>query len=218
MAKEGSTVGGLMDVIGTCTSMALQYGVPLITLVDKFRHARFEPSGMTSNRDIPFAKSLIDYIFCWLGCQFIPGYADRNLPNRTPTVATPANNKTATTARELVEKTKDLADKIAEAKATGNNGKKGSKHQGPAAPAKQNPPFPTEIPVGRPVRIGSLVGASAGPIEGELQTEAVLMQKFNEQFEHFGDDAPACDICGSITVRNGTCYKCFNCGNSMGCS
>ena len=44
------------------------------------------------------------------------------------------------------------------------------------------------------------------------------MQKFNEQFEHFGDDAPACDICGSITVRNGTCYKCFNCGNSMGCS
>ena len=83
MAKEGSTVGGLMDVIGTCTSMALQYGVPLITLVDKFRHARFEPSGMTCNRDIPFAKSLIDYIFCWLGCQFIPGYADKNLPNRT---------------------------------------------------------------------------------------------------------------------------------------
>ncbi|MGD9110268.1 MAG: vitamin B12-dependent ribonucleotide reductase [Phycisphaerales bacterium] len=77
MAKEGSTVGGLMDVIGTCTSMALQYGVPLITLVDKFRHARFEPAGMTSNRDIPFAKSLIDYIFCWLGCQFIPGYAEK---------------------------------------------------------------------------------------------------------------------------------------------
>jgi ribonucleoside-diphosphate reductase alpha chain len=44
------------------------------------------------------------------------------------------------------------------------------------------------------------------------------MQQFNSQFEHFQDDAPACDICGSITVRNGTCYKCFNCGNSMGCS
>ena len=84
MAKEGSTVGGLMDVIGTCTSMALQYGVPLITLVDKFRHARFEPAGMTSNKDIPFAKSLIDYIFCWMGCQFIPGYAEKNTPNRIP--------------------------------------------------------------------------------------------------------------------------------------
>jgi ribonucleoside-diphosphate reductase alpha chain len=207
-----------MDVIGTCTSMALQYGVPLITLVDKFRHARFEPSGMTSNRDIPFAKSLIDYIFCWLGCQFIPGYADRNLPNRMPTVATPSHNKTTATARELVEKTKDLAHKIAEAKASGNNGKKTAKPQEPAAPAKQNLPFPAQLPAGRPVRIGSLVGASAGPIEGQLQTEAVLMQKFNDQFTHFGDDAPACDICGSITVRNGTCYKCFNCGNSMGCS
>ena len=115
MAKEGSTVGGLMDVIGTCTSMALQYGVPLITLVGKFRHARFEPSGMTSNRDIPFAKSLIDYIFCWLGCQFIPGYADQNIPNRA---AAPSikDNKNTTTAKQLVEKTKDLAQKIAEAK------------------------------------------------------------------------------------------------------
>ncbi|MBL7153543.1 MAG: vitamin B12-dependent ribonucleotide reductase, partial [Phycisphaerae bacterium] len=116
MAKEGSTVGGLMDVIGTCTSMALQYGVPLITLVDKFRHARFEPSGMTSNREMPFAKSLIDYIFCWLGCQFIPGYADKNLPNR-PATPNPSGNKTTTTARQLVEKTKDLAKKIAEVKA-----------------------------------------------------------------------------------------------------
>ena len=115
MAKEGSTVGGLMDVIGTCTSMALQYGVPLITLVDKFRHARFEPAGMTSNRDIPFAKSVIDYIFCWMGCQFIPGYAERNTPNRTPTAT--GENKNVTTARQVVEKTRDLAQKIAEVKA-----------------------------------------------------------------------------------------------------
>ncbi len=73
MAKEGSTVGGLMDVIGTQTSMALQYGVPVKTLCDKFRHARFEPSGMTSNPDIPFAKSLIDYIFTWIEERFVPG-------------------------------------------------------------------------------------------------------------------------------------------------
>ncbi|HDS84818.1 MAG TPA: vitamin B12-dependent ribonucleotide reductase, partial [Phycisphaerales bacterium] len=116
MAKEGSTVGGLMDVVGTCVSMALQYGVPLITLVDKFRHARFEPAGMTSNKSIPFAKSLIDYIFCWMGCQFIPGYAEKNTPNR----AAPAvENKTSTTAKELVQKTQDLAKKIGQAKAVG---------------------------------------------------------------------------------------------------
>ncbi|OHB62669.1 MAG: hypothetical protein A2Y76_09190 [Planctomycetes bacterium RBG_13_60_9] len=221
MAKEGSTVGGLMDVIGTCTSMALQYGVPLITLVDKFRHARFEPSGMTSNRDIPFAKSLIDYIFCWLGCQFIPGYADKNVPNRTAATAT--GNKNVTTARELVEKTKDLAHKIAEVKAAGNNGKKTAKTDEPkphetAFPIKQMPILHTDRITGKVTRVANLVPAPAGPASEEQQAEAAVMQQFNAQFEHFGDDAPACDICGSITVRNGTCYKCFNCGNSMGCS
>jgi ribonucleoside-diphosphate reductase alpha chain len=224
MAKEGSTVGGLMDVIGTCTSMALQYGVPLITLVDKFRHARFEPSGMTSNRDIPFAKSLIDYIYCWLGCQFIPGYADENLPNRTVAV-TGNGNKAVTTARELVEKTKDLARKIAEAKAASapGSGKKTTKDaeakpKEADAPAKQTPVSPLDRIGGRPRRIGSFAPVGANVADDGTQAEAILMKGFNEQFKHFGDDAPACDVCGSITVRNGTCYKCFNCGNSMGCS
>ena len=218
MAKEGSTVGGLMDVIGTCTSMALQYGVPLITLVDKFRHARFEPSGMTSNRDIPFAKSLIDYIFCWLGCQFIPGYADKNLPNRSGQVGVP-DNKTVTTARQLVEKTKDLAHKIAEAKAAGNNKGKsnGKDDNGKAADKKAPLTLASDRLAGAGVRIGKLVGTPASNAS-DAQPEAMTMQQFNAQFAHFGDDAPACDICGSITVRNGTCYKCFNCGNSMGCS
>ena len=222
MAKEGSTVGGLMDVIGTCTSMALQYGVPLITLVDKFRHARFEPSGMTSNRDIPFAKSLIDYIFCWLGCQFIPGYADKNLPNRAAAVKTP-ENRTATTARELVEKTKDLAHKIAEAKAAGNNGKKTPK-AGKTRPKETAPraKVAAAVHVGRlgepTARMHALAVPVAAHTDSGAQPEAALMQQFSAQFEHFGDDAPACDICGAITVRNGTCYKCFNCGNSMGCS
>ncbi len=71
MAKEGSTIGGLMDVIGTETSLALQYGVPLEALVTKFSHARFEPSGWTSNPEIPHAKSVVDYIFRFLGNTFI---------------------------------------------------------------------------------------------------------------------------------------------------
>jgi ribonucleoside-diphosphate reductase alpha chain len=220
MAKEGSTVGGLMDVIGTCTSMALQYGVPLITLVDKFRHARFEPSGMTSNRDIPFAKSLIDYIFCWLGCQFIPGYADKNTPNRTP-VSTPADNKNTTTAREVVEKTKDLARKIAEVKAGAKTKTETVVSEKPIPSAtkapKQSASAPIKISTNLPNRIGVLVGSTISETTGVLQ-EAKIMEQFNSQFAHFPDDAPACDVCGSITVRNGTCYKCYNCGNSMGCS
>ena len=214
MAKEGSTVGGLMDVIGTCTSMALQYGVPLITLVDKFRHARFEPSGMTSNRDIPFAKSLIDYIFCWMGCQFIPGYAEKNTPNRGANSGA-AENKNTTTAKKLVEKTKDLAQKIAEAKVLTREGKKTSS-------AEQTAKKATAEPRNRfgelASRIGALVGAGVIDESGGMQAEAKMMEQFNSQFAHFPTDAPACDICGSITVRNGTCYKCFNCGNSMGCS
>ena len=75
MAKEGSTISGLMDTIATLTSMALQYGVPLEVLVNKFEHVRFEPSGFTKNPEIPMAKSLIDYIFRFLGTRFGGGKA-----------------------------------------------------------------------------------------------------------------------------------------------
>src|SRR5215510_14484878 len=71
MAKEGSVVSGLMDCFATAVSMALQYGVPLQVLVDKFSHVRFEPSGFTNNSEIPIAKSIIDYIFRWLGAKFL---------------------------------------------------------------------------------------------------------------------------------------------------
>jgi ribonucleoside-diphosphate reductase alpha chain len=76
MAKEGSTVSGLMDTIATMTSIALQYGVPLKTLVDKFSHTRFEPSGFTNNREIPIAKSMMDYVFRFLGHRFLQGEAE----------------------------------------------------------------------------------------------------------------------------------------------
>ncbi len=79
MAKEGSTVGGLMDCFGTAVSMSLQYGVPLEVLVSKFSHTRFEPMGHTSDPDIRIAKSLVDYIFRWLGNRFLPGFREANL-------------------------------------------------------------------------------------------------------------------------------------------
>jgi ribonucleoside-diphosphate reductase alpha chain len=209
MAKEGSTVGGLMDVVGTCVSMALQYGVPLITLVDKFRHARFEPAGMTSNKNIPFAKSLIDYIFCWMGCQFIPGYAEKNTPNRNPA---PAENKSATTAKELVQKTQDLAKKIDQAKAI-------QKKQPPkVTPIAQSRIAPKASDRLADRMVETITSAIANPDGNGDGSKPASMSQFNEQFNHFQDDAPACDVCGSICVRNGTCYRCFNCGNSMGCS
>ena len=83
MSKEGSTIGGLMDTVGTLTSIALQYGVPLESLVKKFAYQRFEPSGFTKNPDIRHATSITDYVFRWLACQFIKGYKEATSPNRT---------------------------------------------------------------------------------------------------------------------------------------
>ncbi|MFQ5513323.1 MAG: vitamin B12-dependent ribonucleotide reductase [Myxococcota bacterium] len=81
MAKEGSTISGLMDTVAIMTSIALQYGVPLKALVDKFSHTRFEPSGFTQNSAIPFAKSVTDYVFRWLGLTFLSGEADAADPD-----------------------------------------------------------------------------------------------------------------------------------------
>ena len=82
MSKEGSTIGGLMDTVGTLTSIALQYGVPLESLAKKFAYQRFEPSGFTKNPDIRNATSITDYVFRWLACQFIKGYKEATSPTR----------------------------------------------------------------------------------------------------------------------------------------
>jgi ribonucleoside-diphosphate reductase alpha chain len=80
MSKEGSTIGGLMDTVATLTSISLQYGVPLEQMVKKFAYQRFEPSGFTKNPDIRTAFSITDYVFRWMGCQFINGYREATAP------------------------------------------------------------------------------------------------------------------------------------------
>jgi len=163
MAKEGSTIGGLMDTIGTLVSLAFQYGVPLDTLVNKFAHQRFEPSGFTKNPDIPIAKSITDYLFRWLGCQFVAGYREQNSPAPQPELA----------LKEVAEQEQKAVNK----------------------------------PVEDLAQTGELSGR---PLTG--------VQALSKTVAHFMTDAPTCDTCGAITVRNGACYKCLNCGNSMGCS
>jgi ribonucleoside-diphosphate reductase alpha chain len=170
MAKEGSTVGGLMDVVGTLVSMGLQYGVPLDVFVNKFAHSRFEPAGFTRNPDIPIAKSITDYIFRWLGIQFIPGYREANVPKR-----------------EVLPEDSAL----------------------PAQPV---------------VKVNGHRSATAADLEHAEALHHVhspddlAREEQHDQFASFQSDAPACDNCGALTVRCGTCYRCFNCGNSMGCS
>ena len=173
MAKEGSTIGGLMDSVAALTSVSLQYGVPLAALVRKFSHQRFEPSGFTKNPQIRRASSIIDYVFRWMGIQFIPGYLERTTGD--------------TSQQELNIPGLQQAE---------------AQHV--------NKPV-VELPV-----------ASGG--DGESVDQAAAHSHghgesaISQSVAHFMEDAPACTTCGHLTVRNGACFKCLNCGESLGCS
>lgn len=194
MAKEGSTIGGLMDVIGTETSMGLQYGVPLEVLVEKFSHTRFEPSGWTPNPDIPVAKSLVDYIFRWLGIQFIPGFREANTPRRDPVPGVDGEDADETHLwAEVVEKA------LPATSAPSSNGSTGHSTNGNG-----------KLPAAIDRRMTSLPLATNGASDRTANR--------NQQFAKFQSDAPSCGQCGAITVRNGNCYLCHNCGTSHGCS
>ncbi|HEU6447272.1 MAG TPA: vitamin B12-dependent ribonucleotide reductase [Verrucomicrobiae bacterium] len=172
MAKEGSTIGGLMDSIGTLTSMAFQYGVPLETLLKKFAHQRFEPSGFTKNPEIRNASSIIDYVFRWLALQFIPGYRDAVAGNRAqPELAMPG----------LLEEEKKRVNR----------------------PVR-------DLPLAEDTDVVEL---KAGNGHGHAHRALTLTSMITNQ-----QDAPTCPSCGHVAVRNGACYKCLNCGESLGCS
>jgi ribonucleoside-diphosphate reductase alpha chain len=203
MAKEGSTIGGLMDTIATLVSVSLQYGVPVESLVRKFEHVRFEPSGMTRNPEIPFAKSLVDYIFRWLAMEFVGGYRAKNAPQREPRpqisdespAAEPApGESTESTARE-------------------SSPRKGGNGHGPRIDPDTAQPFAySEDEMKRQAN------TPPAPAGGSNLRLAIVADPLSQLTSEMQADAPACDVCGSITVRSGTCYKCLNCGNSMGCS
>jgi len=201
MSKEGSTIGGLMDSLGTATSVSLQYGVPVSSLVGKFSHQRFEPAGMTENSDIPFAKSLVDYIFRWLGMQFIPGYREAHAPSR---------GASAAEAHVQEEQRWREGDRLGL-----SPGPSGTSVSAPGGSSRSDPEarggLGFETKPGAGTRPGTnAAGASKGPNTSMASTLSAALGNMS--------DAPACDSCGTITVRSGTCYKCLNCGNSMGCS
>jgi ribonucleoside-diphosphate reductase alpha chain len=184
MAKEGSTIGGLMDSFGTAISLSLQYGVPLEVLVNKFSHTRFEPNGHTTNSDIRIAKSVVDYIFRWMGLTFLAGYR---------------------------EEQKAKAELI-----SGNEPKSVA-----AKPATESVSEPnrTESIRTESIRTEARFVSHEDKSPGwAITSTAVREDSRGEQFSRFQSDAPACDNCGSVTVRNGNCYLCHNCGNSLGCS
>jgi ribonucleoside-diphosphate reductase alpha chain len=171
MAKEGSSISGLMDSFATAISLALQYGVPLNTLVDKFIHSRFEPSGFTNNKEIPMAKSVMDYIFRWMALKFVAKDQRQNVG--------------------LIADMEPIADESA-----------------PAKPAS-NGTVPPEVK-------SEKTGKRTVTVMGETASSS-LTEREHETFRS-QSDAPPCPECGAITIRSGACYKCMQCGTSLGCS
>jgi ribonucleoside-diphosphate reductase alpha chain len=158
-----------MDSFACAVSLALQHGVPLKLLCEKFAHTRFEPSGWTNNTDIGFAKSIMDYIFRWLQLRFLTGQQQLLFENLRP--------KLAVASGQLPE----TADSSASGAISGGGGS--------SLPADH-----------RPLTTGPLHPADA--LAGMIDL----------------GDAPTCHVCGSIMVRNGSCYKCMSCGSTSGCS
>ncbi|MCD4826079.1 MAG: vitamin B12-dependent ribonucleotide reductase, partial [Phycisphaerae bacterium] len=201
MAKEGSTVGGMMDVFATSVSLCLQYGVPLEALVKKFTHQRFEPSGMTSNRNIPFAKSIVDYIFRWLEQTFLEDGNSKASPADSQASKSP--EKSTNNAKNAQTQTqKSTQSKAAPEAVTDDiSSVPGRDQQTPRTDARGS--------------VGALLGDYASGGNGGSDGKTAIAQatatrlapakierleRMDNQFSHFQQDAPPCPTCGSITV------------------
>jgi ribonucleoside-diphosphate reductase alpha chain len=227
MAKEGSTVSGLMDTLATTISVALQYGVPLKDLVNKFAHVRFEPSGFTGNQEIPIAKSIVDYIFRWLGSRFLSAddKANLGLIDRTAVVADVPVSSPGSAAVVPGEDGGLSADAPTAPSADAS----GSPAVDP--PAATDTPKATAVSAeeakGEPLTViatnghanGHAANGSGKASNGGGGGGAVTLNLGNTKVSFQTQaDAPSCADCGSIMVRNGSCYKCLNCGSTSGCS
>ncbi|HET6843027.1 MAG TPA: vitamin B12-dependent ribonucleotide reductase [Candidatus Angelobacter sp.] len=190
MAKEGSTVSGLMDSFATAVSLALQHGVPLRLLCDKFEHTRFEPSGFTGNQQIPIAKSVMDYIFRWLEIRFVSG---QQFPLfKDMIVAPPAGEPRAAQLPSAVEAQQPLLPGEGHAETTPPQG---------------------GLANGQEPRAKGYDSGTPHLEDRGIYHAADAMRDLVDM-----GDAPSCHVCGAIMTRNGSCYRCMSCGSTSGCS
>ncbi len=215
MAKEGSTVSGMMDSFATAISIALQHGVPLRLLCEKFAHTRFEPSGWTGNEQIGYAKSLMDYIFRWLNLRFLSGdqltlfagLAPHSTPLPTPPTILPESepeDDSGISQGQLARLAQEVARQLNQVSGQTSPTGMGST----SAPAGGI--APDIEAAGTP-----LAGPSHGP---ELRDRGIYHASDAMRDLYDMGDAPSCGVCGAIMVRNGSCYRCMSCGSTSGCS
>ena len=182
IGKEGSTLRGMMNAFATSVSIGLQYGVPLEILVDKFSYMRFDPEGITGNPEIPFAKSMPDYIMRWLASRFIDDVDELEaLGIMTSEVRAKKEAQQALFTDEGPAPTEH-----SEGNGNGHANGSAAKPQATAKPAAAT----TALTDSPPVRPARLAGRDLGP---------------------------ACEQCGGMMQRTGSCYTCSSCGNNTGC-
>ena len=214
MAKEGSTVSGLMDAFATSVSLALQHGVQLKVLCEKFAHTRFEPSGWTGNEQIGYAKSLMDYIFRWLSLRFLSGTQLTLFAGLAPQVpqlpVSPTilpepepEDDVAHSQLQLARLAEEVAKRLSQV--SGSTG--GATGGGGIAPEVQSWKAPQQ----------SAPQAGAPPMP-ELKDRGIYHAADAMRGMYEMGDAPPCSTCGAIMVRNGSCYRCMSCGSTSGCS
>jgi ribonucleoside-diphosphate reductase alpha chain len=193
MAKEGSTVSGLMDSFATAASLSLQHGVPLKVLCEKFAHSRFEPSGWTGNEHIGYAKSIMDYIFRWLQLRFLSGQQLQLFAGLAPAAA-PALPP----------------------------GEEDSSASGPISPEQHNPTRGMgshDAPQGGIAAEPGTLSATGYSLQaGKVEDRGIYHPADAMRGMYDMGDAPSCHTCGAIMVRNGSCYRCMSCGSTSGCS
>ncbi len=182
IGKEGSTMRGMMNAFATAISLGLQYGVPLEVFVNKFSYMRFDPEGITGNPEIPFAKSMPDYIMRWLASQFVE---DTDFLEEQGILTQEVRNR------------KDAAENaIGIDNGGGNgNGNGGSHEAGPVADS----------------------GGSAVPAGSALTDDVPVVPARLHVSAGAAELGPACDQCGGMMQRTGSCYTCSSCGNNTGC-
>jgi ribonucleoside-diphosphate reductase alpha chain len=195
MHKEGAAFRSMMNCFAISVSMGLQYGVPLEDLVDQFTFTRFEPHGRVDGHDnIRACTSVVDYVFRVLGLEYL---------NRTDLAhVLPEEMQGPARAKDTAN---DHPVGFEHHRGNGNGKAKGG--SGPAAARPASPP------------LGSAAASASNP-SGAAGTTRGTAESGGQQamFAKMSGDTPFCDNCGHITVRNGTCFRCLNCGNSMGCS
>jgi ribonucleoside-diphosphate reductase alpha chain len=215
MAKEGSTVSGMMDAFATSVSIALQHGVPLKLLCNKFAHTRFEPSGWTGNPQIRMATSIMDYIFRWLDLRFLSGtqlalfsglipqashlpVSPSMAPETEPFQDTFAQDHLAQLAEEVAKRLNQVSAPMGSFSGSGMGQTGGG---GIAPEAQAASPY-----------------ATSPAQEPQLHDRGIYhaTEAMREMYEM--GDAPSCPVCGAIMVRNGSCHRCMSCGTTNGCS